>query len=147
MVRSRRTQGWERLLQDPVGARCSSLSDAGASFSPFPGTERLSQDYRRSLSIFRSTEDGALDGGRNALRRTERSTEDGTFDGGLRALQRTECLTEDGGALLKTGLLTEDVAFDGGRNCQLRTERSMEGGTLNSGLNARRKAERSTQDS
>ena len=95
-------QGSERSLQDPVGARCSSLSDAGAYVSDVPGTERWSQDSQRSLSIGQSTEDGALDGRRNVLRRTDRSTEDRTFNRGLRSLQRTERSTEDGGDLFKT---------------------------------------------
>ena len=77
----------------------------------------------------------------------ERSTEDGTFNGVLSALRRTELSTEYRGTLLKTGLSIEDLAFDAGRNCQLMTERSTEGGTVNSGLNARRKAELLTQDS
>ena len=124
-------QGSERSLQDPVGARCSSLSKAGASLSAVPGTERSSQNYLRSLSICCSTEDRALDGGRNALHRAERSTEDGTFDGELSALRNTECSTEDRGAHLKTGLMTEDIALD----IALDT-----GTTVNSRLNARRKA-------
>ena len=139
-------QGSERSLQDPVGARCSSLSDAGTSLSAVPGTERWSQNSWRSLIIGQLTEDGALDGGLNSLCRTERSTEDGTFNRGLGSLRRTELLTEDGGALLKTGLLTEDVALDAGRNCQLRTERSTEGGAFNAGLGTRWKTERSSQD-
>ena len=133
----------ERSLQDPVGARCSSLSDAGESLSIVPGMDRWSQDSRRSLSIGRSTEDRTIDRGRNALRRTERLTEDRTFDGGLNTLRRTERSTEDGSALLKTGLSTEDLALDAGRNCQLRTERSTEGRALNAGLETRWKAERS----
>ena len=127
----------ERSLYDHIGARCSSLSDAYASFSAVPGTERLSQDYQHSMSIRRSTEDEALDGGLNDLRRMERSTEDRMFDGGLSALRRTERSTEDGSALLKTGLSTEDVAFNTGRNCQLSTELSMEGEALDAGLGTR----------
>ena len=51
-------------------------------FSAVPGTERSSRDYQCSLSICHSTDNVALDGGRNSLCRAERSTEDGTFDRG-----------------------------------------------------------------
>ena len=81
-------QGSERSLQDPVGARCSPLSDSGAYLSSVPGTERWYQDNRHSLSIGRLNDDGALGGGLNSVRRMERSTEDGTFDGGMGALLR-----------------------------------------------------------
>ena len=81
-------QGSKRSLQDSVGASCSSLSGAGASISVVPGTECWSQYSRRSLSIGRLNDDGALGGGLNSVRRMERSTEDGTFDGGMGALLR-----------------------------------------------------------
>ena len=95
---------------------------------------RWTQDSWRSLSLGRSTEDGALDGEWNTLCSTERSTEDGTLNRGLSTLPRKEHSTE-GGVIFSRRIYWQ------------RTYHLTQVGTVDAGLNAQKKMERSTQDS